>query len=173
MQHFYTHYWKQDTVQWNRDGAKTEGDPFTHTAGNQFDQVRPGDRVYAVSRDDNGDLMLIGRLTVGTVDDQLSDGDVLRAILTQAQAERVAGRALYEAQHHLFAAPDRSEQTATSYRRLISARDAKDNLRFVRPADGAHLAPKLESGGKLDRQTVRGVRRLTPAAAVYLDGALR
>src|SRR4051812_2847384 len=146
MQHAYTHYWKQDTVQWNRDGAKTEGAPFVHTAGNQFDHVRPGDRIYAVSRDENGDLMLIGRLTVGTVHDQLRNGDSLRAILSQREAEHAAGVELYEAQHHLFAAPSPAERTTTSYRRTIAARDAHDNLAFVRPTGGSPLAPKLEAG---------------------------
>lgn len=169
MQHSYTHYWKQETVRWN---WKNEGQSFDHTAGNQFGHVRPGDRLYAVSRDDKGDLMLIGRLTVGTVDDTLSNGDTLRAILSQDQAEQAAGHELYEADHHLFAAPDSAEETTTSFRRIIQAQDAKNNLSFVSPADGAQLAPKLEAGGKLDRQTVRGVRRLTPAAAAYLDRAL-
>ena len=172
MQHFYTHYWKQDTVQWNRDGAKSEGDEFVHTAGNHFDHVRPGDRVYAISRDEHGDLMLVGRLTAGTVDDRMNNGDDLRAILTQEQAEEVLDRDLYDAEHHLFASPDSSERTLTSYGRIVSAQDAKQHLRFIRAADGVLLPPKLEAGGRLDRQTLRGVRRLSPAAAAYLDSRL-
>src|SRR2546423_9880571 len=63
MPHFFTHYWRNRTWEWNRERAA--GEPLDHTAGNLFQErgIRPDDIVYVVSVI-KGSLYVCGRLIV-------------------------------------------------------------------------------------------------------------
>jgi hypothetical protein len=175
MKHFLTHYWSAPTVEFHRDKLRLEGDPCSHTAGNQFSHVRPGDDIYVISRTADGDLLLLGRLTASAVSDWWPGAGRHRAIFTQREAARALNREpgdLWEANHHLVSMESKDRATTLSFQRVIAADDAVEQLRFSRTADDAEVPPKLEADGVLDRQTVRGVRRLTDDSAKWLDELL-
>jgi hypothetical protein len=56
----YTIYWKPDTVR------RIEGRPLRYAASRQLDGVQLGDRLWVISVDE-GQLLLIGVITVGTL----------------------------------------------------------------------------------------------------------
>jgi hypothetical protein len=151
----FTHYWEGNTCDFMyADGH--EGQPLNHTAGKLFRQrgIGVGDKLYVVNVL-KGVLFLIGRLEV-------------EKIASQAEAERLLGTDLWEAPEHLIAKPGTG--TPMHFRRKVSPEITKELLfhgaREIRPL-------KFASEDELDRQTLRGIRRITEGSAHLLDDLLR
>jgi hypothetical protein len=151
----YTHYWTNRTCD-HAFRTGQQGKEFDHTAGNQFTRrgVSQGDQVYAVTMQEGG-LILIGRMTVG------------RIVHSDAEAEHLLGYKPWSADVH-FIAP-RGDRMPQDFKRKVPLGVVRQ-LRFE-TADGP--APLVfKSADKLDQQTLRGVRKLTPHSAALLDGIL-
>jgi hypothetical protein len=116
--------------------------------------VAVGDYVYVVTVL-SGRLFLLGRIEVG-------------AILDQDQAEAILGGDLWEADDHVVAKA--GSENPHRFRRGVPMEVAK-GLRFMGGEGPAHT-PELDSGGSLDRQTMRGVRELTASSAALLDSLI-
>jgi hypothetical protein len=143
----FTTYWKNKT--W--DGNPERGG-LRHTASNEFRAhgVKAGDRVYITTIRD-GQLYVGARLTV-------------KKIVTRAEAQRLLkDRNLWDSKDHIIAT--RNEVFHAS-RQVLT--DSARQLRFV---NGGRL--KFRSATKLDHQTLRTVRELTPASARVLDAVLQ
>ena len=143
----FTAYWKNDT--WDDEA---ESDRLRHTASNEFRarEVGQGDRVYITTIRD-GQLYVGARLTV-------------KSVVTRTQAQRILGdRDVWRAKDHIIATRNEPFQAT----RLVPTGTARQ-LRFV---NGGRL--KFRSGTKLDNQTLRAVRELTPASSRLLDAVLR
>jgi Domain of unknown function (DUF3883) len=144
-----THYWSNDTWKENREYA--DGEPFEYTAGNQFRKkdVHVGDTIYGITVS-KGDLYVCGKTVVGLV-----------------RTKKDAAQRLdpYPARDHLFASKatrmnfyKKVPESVAQRLRCLDAHGSKP-LRFVAP-------------GKLDRQTLRGVRELDARSAPLLDSVL-
>lgn len=149
----FTHYWTGGTCD---AMAEYEGKPFRHTAGEGFSSHRIlyGDQIYAVTVR-RGILYLVGRLLVAKV-------------CNQFDATRELNAEVWEATEH-FLAGGRA-MTPMRFQRKVSLRHAK-LLRF--PTKTGLKLLKFESTGLLDRQTLRGVRRLDDASAKLLDRLIK
>ncbi len=152
----FTHYWTNET--WKRERrlqqAGRAGDRLDHIAGNQFVKrgIESGDDVYPVTVLD-GALYLLGRLEVDRVCDT-------------GEAARLLGTTdLYEADDHIIAA-----RSTSMHFDLEVPTGLTEKLLFV----GSRGAQRLKFGptGRLDRQTLRGVRELHPQSAAELDKLL-
>ncbi len=152
---YFTHYWANDTWRWQRE---QEGEPLRHTAGNLFRSrgVGSGDFVYVVTVLE-GRLFLAGRIEVQSIVGQ------------QEASTALAEDRLWEASEHIIARP--GTDNPQRYRRQVPAEVVKQ-LRFIEHT-GPAVAPIVDSQGLLDRQTLRGVRELTPASAALLDRLIR
>ena len=158
MTKYYTQYWSKN------DGAREEqkqnlkGELLDHTSGNQFRgkwDVRPGDFVYIVTVS-KGLLYLISRIEVDQV-------------CSREEAEKRLGRTdLYDAEYHLIAKP--GTELPMQFNRKVSLAMTRQ-LRFLTPKGIIKPLVFSPSAG-LDKQTLRGVRRLTPASAFKLDGLI-
>jgi hypothetical protein len=140
----YTHYWKNDT--WDEQ----LGQQLEHAASNAFRArgVRKGDRVFVVTIRE-GQLFVGGRLVVDKV-------------TTQKDAEKLLGTALWTARDHIVARNPLGVLQPVPVPNKIARR-----LRFVPDSDLVWSSP-----GELDRQTLRGVRRLSDESAALLDDIL-
>lgn len=136
-----------------RDSVNTEYEAVNHSAGNSFRKrgVSIGDIVYVVSLAD-GRLFLGGRMTV-------------RRIVSRAEAAHILGTDnLWDADEHLI---DDESGTPINFHRTLAPEVCRQ-LRFVSPQS----EPKgffFVSDTRLDVQTTRGVRELTPDSAALLD----
>jgi hypothetical protein len=147
----FTHYWSEFTI--NLDA---EGEPFEHTAGNRFvsSGVTTGDRVYGITIR-RGVPTLIGALTLS------------RPPVTYEEACELLPYEPWDADEHLIG--DGTTLTTTSYSRVIPF-DVLRRLRFI--SRSGETALKFESDTRLNQQTFRGVRKLTPESAAELEGLL-
>ena len=145
----FTHYWKNST--WT-DGSESEGEPLDHTASNLFGKrgVTKGDLVYVLTVK-RGLLYLCARLEVDRV-------------TSQEDAEQQFGEEVWPAKDHIIASP--KSGTLQRYGQHLPPATARE-LRFV--TSGGTVGPVLTPGGLLHRQTMRGVRELTPTSAALLD----
>lgn len=160
----FTHYWSNAT--WDRleDGGLA-GEPFVHDAGTGFARagVRPGDVLFAVTAF-RGTPYLLAAMEVGTL-----AGREEAAALLGARPED-----LYAAPEQVLARPGTG--TPMVFDRLLGEAEVLA-LRFVGPGgepEGEGRPPAAARGADgllLDRQALRGVRRLTGAAGRSL-GAL-
>ena len=149
---YFTHYWKIETWrrnQKNHESSEEDGST-SHTAGNGFRAkgVKPGDFVYLVTNDS-------GRLLVGAC------LEVIR-FMTQKEADKHYENGAWEASDHVLARPRAPMQFElevpyATARKLTFEPDGK-SLVFHRR--------------KIDQQTLRGIRELTPDGAHLLDGVL-
>lgn len=151
----FTHYWADDTCE-AMFGGGCEGELLEHTAGKLFVQrgVGPGDKIYVVNNL-RGELILIGRLEVDK-------------IVSQVEAERLLGSDLWDAPEHVIAKPGSS--TPMRFERRVPMELTKQLL--FQGAKGFE-SPKFETEDRLDRQTLRGLRRLSDGSARLLDTLLR
>ena len=144
MDRYFTHYWDDRT--WEQYRANHEGLSLDRVMGNQFFKkgVAIGDMVFVVHVR-TGQMYLAGRMEVG--ERHREEGESWVEVLT---AEEGSG-------------------TALSFRRKVPLDIVKD-LRFR----GGDIARPLlfKSNNRLDSQTLRGVRELTPASAALLDTLL-
>ena len=152
----FTHYWSCETCDDMAEG-KHEGKKLRHTAGEDFNRHRVlfGDQIYVVNVR-RGILYLIGRMRVAKVCNQ-----------SEAEAA-LKDDGLWEATEHVIAVA--RSGTPMRFRRKVSVRIAK-LLRFPNKAGFKKL--KTLPRGLLDRQTLRGVRRLDDASAKLLDRLIR
>ncbi len=137
--------------------AERKRAPVRHTAGNLFRSrgVGPGDLVYIVTVI-QGRLFLATRIEVDCVVDQ-------------DQAEVALGTtSLWEAKDHVIAKSDMGKPA--NYRRQVPLEIVK-RLRFIE-GRGPAIALTMDSKGLLDRQTLRGVRELSPSSAATLDSLI-
>jgi len=144
MTRYFTAYWKNDS--WTRELQR--GATLNHTAANNFRSkgVAPGDVVYIVT-------VLKGELYVG-------GKIVVERVVSQKQAEEaILGENLWNAVDHLIAVPG-----ATAPLRPIQA--SSSVARRILFTTGKGL---LYRKGKIDEQTLRGVRELTPESAGLLN----
>ncbi len=151
MSRAFTHYWTGETVSEQEEGA-----PLEHTADNRFRKsgVQTGDTVYVVNVR-QGVLYLIGRMEVGRYADSIEE------------VQELLGYEPWEAADHLLAAPGTATRQSRNRRvpDAITRRLLFDTLKGDR---GLVFLPD----GKLDPQTLRGVRRLTRRSADLLDDLL-
>ena len=156
MPHYFTHYWKNDTWEDHRDfwEAGLSDDLLRHVADNKFADrdVKPGDYIYPVTVMD-GTLYLLGRLKVGKV---CNFGEAASTLGTTD---------LWEARDHIIA----SEPTPQHFD-LAVPQQLTDSLDFINGNRTTRL--KFKSHGRLDQQTLRGVRQLHPRSAAELDRLL-
>lgn len=149
MSRYYTHYWTNET--WREHEPKMP--TLVHTASNQFDAIQRGDVVYVVTNI-AGKLYLGARLEVTLVTDQRG-------------AERYFGEPEWRAKTHLICEDEGLVQPMYYDRRVPDA--VVQKLRFLSNGEPRSL---MFRGDKLDQQTLRGVRELTPESATLLDGVL-
>jgi len=147
MPRYFTQYWKNST--WR---IEPEED-VDHTADNRFRKrgVSDGDYVYIITNLD-GQMVLGSRLKVAQ-------------IVGQAEAERLLGIDLYKADDHIMAEPP---FLPLKKDRVVPA-DIAEELRFISKKADTLVFSTL---GKLDNQTLRGVRELTAESAELLDSQL-
>ncbi len=150
----FTHYWEGNTCK-SMFLNGYEGQPLNHTAGKIFRQrgIDVGDKVYVVNVL-KGILFLIGRLEV-------------EMIASQSEAEKLLGNDLWDAPDHLIAKP--GSGTPMHFKRDVPLEITKELL--FHGAKGFEPL-KFVSEDALDRQTLRGVRRLTEGSAHLLDSFL-
>jgi hypothetical protein len=144
MARYFTHYWQNKTFE-DYQARGTEGEPFGGLLSNEFisKQMRAGDYLYGVTVL-SGELFVLGRMEVERVE--------LYPQNPQWQ-EHAIGRA--STPRHL---DNRVPLTIV------------EQLEFISGGTVARL--KFDSPGKLDRQTLRGVRELTANSATLLDGVI-
>lgn len=149
MTHYYTQYWSSD---WLKNEDVIRGKILNHTAGNLFRKtgVEPGDVVYIVTLD-TGQLYLIGRIKVGR-------------IYSQEEANKEFGDNLWEAKEHIIA--KKGTETSMRHNGLVPLETVRD-LKFINSKGEVNL--KFETGNKLDKQTLRGVRKLSRQSVVEFD----
>jgi hypothetical protein len=152
MPQFFTHYWSNDTWEGSRE-ACLDTELIQHTASNLFTArgVKQEDIIFIITVI-AGKLYLLGKLKVGTITN----------IREAAKIFQTEASSLWQAREHVTA----SKATTRNYDARIPDAVTKQ-LRFVSGA--ASKGAKFASAGKLDQQTMRGVRRLDAASAALLD----
>jgi hypothetical protein len=150
MPRSFTHYWSNDTYRQARD----DGDAGVESLyGNQFRRrgVQAGDLVYIVTVL-QGRLFLLCKLRV----ERVCDEDEAAARFGCEVDD------LDDAAEFVFAAAS----TALRFDVEVPL-EWVERLRFV--SQSGSLALKFKAPDRLDEQTLRGVRELTPASAQILD----
>jgi len=130
--------------------------PLDHSACNQFVSrgVSHGDTLYVASSL-HGKMVLVARFVV---DD----------IVSQRTAERRLRHKLWTAAEHAMAIPGTGARPRID--RFVDD-SIVASLRFIM-ADGSEKPPLIHADGRLDQQTLRSLRRLSPASAKLLDSIL-
>ena len=152
MARYFTHYWKNDT--WEQEQQDTilgaRGD-LEHAADNRFLErgVEPGDFVYPVTVME-GELYVMCKLEVDKV------------CGFEEAASLLGTRDLWDAEDHIVAT-----RPAPKHFDLAAPLEATRRLRFVSGKKAKEL--KFGPTGGLDRQTLRGVRELSPDSAAELE----
>jgi hypothetical protein len=151
MTRYFTHYWSSAYCEEHKD--EDEGYPLDHTVSAKWVErgVSRGDQVYCFTIR-QGRLFLIGKLQVGQM------------VFSNKKASALVGYNVYPGPEHLIA----ELATPMSFSNEIPPRIAK-RLRFV---SENHRTLKFIDNEKLDRQTLRNVRELTPEAHARLDAFL-
>lgn len=149
---YFTHYWSNRTFR-DQAASSAAGEPLDYLGGNQFRRrgVCIGDRVYAITNV-RGQLYLIGALTVGEI------------LLSDYEARRRLGYDPWPASEHLIAEP--GSESGMRFDRRVPPAEVRQ-LAFVTKHGLARLV--LRADGRIDQQTLRGVRRLAPDSAAVLE----
>jgi 5-methylcytosine-specific restriction enzyme A len=147
----YTHYWGPDGFSGMKPGQALE-----YASSSVFSErgVGSGDVLYIVTVA-RGQLTLLGRFPVSKV---VSD---------RAQAASLLGRDPWGGAEHAFALPGTGSPFDPARRVSV---EVVRKLRFE-TVDGVR-ALKFKDDSRLDQQTLRGVRQLTPDSATLLDSLL-
>ncbi len=148
MTRHFTHYWANAT--WQRTMGSDSGSPLDHSASSHFRNrgVRPGDSLYVVTVL-HGQLLLGARMRV-------------TEITNRTNARRRLGADVWDAPDHVFG------EAGTQLRHDLIVPDAVvQSLRFAPSGSRLRFV-----GQRLDQQTLRGVRELTPDSAALLDQLL-
>lgn len=155
---YWTHYWKNSTVRAHQANNE-ESDELLHTADDTFEQrgVAIGDTVYVVTVLE-GSVHLIGRLVVDQV-------------LNQQEADKYFGEPVWTAVDHLIGMQPLSQcqyDVSVPYSRL-------DEVIFVTSSGNDVIKFDQRDGADphaVDRQTLRGVRKITADTAALFDSLL-
>jgi hypothetical protein len=139
----FIQYWKSEQA--DRELA-TEPMLF-HSASEQLNRVNVGDVVWIVTLRPQGQLNLIGRLSVGHV-------------TTFEEAKKQLGN-VWEATYHVIAESG-SEQSL----REISLMPLAEELRFISSTQRDRL---VVIDGKVDGKQLQSLRQLTPESSVYME----
>jgi len=143
----YMAYWKTDQVRAALEDV-THGHMVDHAASEQFGKVQPGDTVWIVNIEKGTHrFLLVARIEVGNVVGQREANRVLKARHGDEYD-------VYRATHHLLAIEGSGESA-----REIPLDPIAPQLRFVAPQSRNRLTI---TGGQVDQQQVRAVRKLTP-----------
>jgi HNH endonuclease len=146
MARAFTQYWRSSEPNWHHDGPQT----LPHAGSDQFKArgVRPGDKVFIVT----------------IIDDKVHLGGVILVdrIIGLRETQRIFGREVIGTQDHILA---RDPQPFFPDLR-IPMRTVRA-LRFLGNKPLVFVEP-----GKLDTQTLRGVRELTDESAAMLQDIL-
>jgi hypothetical protein len=155
MQDAFTHYWKGDTAD-EHDELNFSGKPLDHVAGSQFVRmgVKTGDRIYAVTIR-RGELYLIGRMEVGEI------------VFSDSEARKRLDYEPWSGPEHVMWKPGTG--TPLRFDRAVPL-PVTQRLYFESP--NGPVPPKFVDHNVLDRQTLRGVRKLTPSSALELDSLI-
>ncbi len=153
MPRYLTLYWQNETCRECRaEGG--EGSRRKRLLSNQFRRmnVAPGDFIYSVTILD-GDLYLLGRIEVAEVDDCVD----IQLPSESSWRERAVARS----------------STPWHFENKMPLEVARA-LRFIKgKGNGEQLTTlAFDAPGHLDRQTLRGLRQLTPDSAAALDTIL-
>jgi hypothetical protein len=157
---FWTHYWTEATLisQRPKSGSKLE-----HTAGNQFltcgcdgngdpRGVKPGDFVYCVSSI-GGEVILIARLLIDEIGQQ-EDANI-----------RFGPDDIWQADCHLFT--KEANGSKRDFERFVPPAILR-RLEFITKKRKSRI--KFQGiSDRIDQQTLRRVRELTPGSAKILD----
>ena len=140
----FTHYWANPT--WTSYAKAEEGNRLNHLAGNMFHlrNVKLGDSVFVVTIR-AGKLFLCARMMV-------------EQVCSKQEAERILGYAVWDAEEHLIS----RDGTPMRFDRMVPEAIVRQ-LRF------GEKPLRFESADILDRQTLRGVRKLSPESADLLN----
>jgi hypothetical protein len=151
----YTHYWRGSTCLMHEENG-WEGIPLDHVAGSMFLQrgVSVGDRIYAVTVR-QGELYLLARMGVEKI------------VLSDSEARRLLDYEPWSAPEHLIGSKDVG--TPLSFNMSVPLPVLR-KLRFEGP--NGPVPPFFREPGKLDQQTLRGVRKLTVTSARLLEEML-
>ena len=156
---YWTHYWKNQTVE-NREQREPGTGGLGHTADNSFKKrgVKPGDSVYVVSVPE-GKVQLIGLLVVDR-------------ILNQRQINSYFGEEVWVAADHLVA---REPVAECRFDVFVPVRDlGKINFITAKGLDGIKFDQRVGANPKtVDRQTLRGIRKITADTAALFESLLR
>ncbi|MBE0642526.1 MAG: DUF3883 domain-containing protein [Bacteroidetes bacterium] len=156
MSRFFMHFWSDELCDVHYR-AGFSGSPIEFTAGDGFVRagIQPGDVVYIISVYD-GQVMLIGRMTVGKV------------LTSYSEAVAMIAPEVEEAPEYLLAA----EGIATEqyFTRQLMMEEAGD-LRLL-TADGSTKPLKFADDEEVDEHALTGVHEIAPASAIILDQVL-
>jgi len=136
----YTSYWQSEQADREPDRV------VRHAASEQLGPVRPGDTVWIVTVRRGGELRIVARIPVWKV-------------CGQAEAERLLGPNLWDAEHHIITASGRAELP-----RAIPLTPYLRQIRFE--GKTPTLRPKR---GRVDAQQVRRLRKITPETAAMFE----
>ncbi len=156
MSRFFMHFWSDELCDLHyRSGLS--GAPLEFTAGEGFLQagVQPGDIIYIISVYD-GQVMLIGRITVGQI------------VTSYSEAVTLIAPDVEEAPEYVL--PAEGLATAQYFTRQLMMEEAGD-LRFL-TAEGSTKPLKFAGDEEVDEHALVGVREIAPASAVILDQVL-
>jgi len=159
---YFTYLWKNET--WTRKKAEAaEGhDRLDYAAGDRFTSagVTPGSTVFVITVE-GGELYLGGYIHVGRI------LDCKNAALTLGQPES----SLWGAKEYIVAEPG----TEVHFRGdLLVPRHISHHLQFERNGGFVHpVPPKIDAEGKIDRQTLRHVRKLYRGSESVLFALLK
>jgi hypothetical protein len=153
MPRYFTHYWSNSTWEGNRD---SEGENLDHAASNQFRKrgVRPGDFVYVVTVE-AGQILLAGRMQVD------------RVVSRDEAMELLGTDDLWDAEDQVIAAPGTG--LPMRFDRPVPL-EVTRRIRFL--VGGKDEPLVFRTPTRLDQQTLRGVRQLSPDSARLLDELL-
>jgi hypothetical protein len=152
---YYTMLWRQDTWRSMRD--RGEGGDLQWAASNLFTKrgVSAGDRVFVVGTHER-QLILIGALTVDSVTSS--------PLEVRARSGAVPS---WPAKEYVLAAEGTG--TPLDFSNVVALPILR-SLQFGTPNRSRGLV--FQDDGRLDQQTLRGVRKLTPASGLLLEGQL-
>lgn len=161
----FTALWKR--TNFNRSGDFFEGQEalLDVTESNQFKRrnVKKGDFIYAVSTNDEGQLLLVGKMQIGRF---VSSPREVEKILN-LNYEQYSGEEEGQPIEYAIA----KQATLMQFDKIIEYPIAK-SLRFITKQGLTSLTFK-KGTQRLNKQTLRTMRQLTPESAIILDKFLK
>jgi hypothetical protein len=153
---FFTMLWRQDTCA-DHKARGWSGKLLRHMGSNQFTArgVGEGDRIFAVATR-RGKLVLLGAFTVGEVS------------TSRSHVRSAVGYEPWESDEYVISVP--GTETPIDFDNLLPD-DVTAQMVFV-TARGLTRAV-FRDPGRLDQQTLRGIRQLSSESALLLEEYLR